>query len=144
MCLRGEGGPFYSPRRSVPAKIKKETCGHRLLEDKIESPAKAHLDGSPSGFGRPKGLAGPRLHPPRPIFLWLADRWALVLSLGCILLGTPVSSGLWALFVGETQAAIFCAFLVRLLVFSFVFNLWVPADHNSPKLVEPISNKPYN
>ena len=47
-------------------------------------------------------------------------------------------------FVGETQAAIFCAFLVHSLVFSFVFNLWVPADHNSPKLVEPISNMPYN
>ena len=70
---------------------------------------------------------------------WLADRWALVLSLGCILLGTPVTSGLWALFVGETQAAIFCAFLVRSLVFSFVFHQWVPADHNSPKLMELIS-----
>ena len=56
----------------------------------------------------------------------------------------PVYSSLWALFVGETQAAIFCAFLVRSLVFSFVFNLWVPTDHNSPKLVEPISNKPHN
>ena len=66
------------------------------------------------------------------------------LILGCILLGTLVSSGLWALFVGETQAAIFCAFLVRSLVFSFVFNLWVSVDHNSPKLMEPISNKPSN
>ena len=47
-------------------------------------------------------------------------------------------------FVGETQAAIFCAFLVRSLVFSFVFNLWVPAKHISPKLMELISYKPYN
>ena len=47
-------------------------------------------------------------------------------------------------FAGETQAAIFYAFLVRSLVFSFVFHPWVPADHNSPKLVEPISKKPYN
>ena len=132
------------PRRSVPAKIKKETCGHRLLEDKIESPAKVHLDGSPSGLDRPKGSPSPRWRPPRPIFLWLADRWALVLSLGCILLGTPVSSGLWAPFVSEMQVTIFCAFLVRSLVFSFVFHLWVPADHNSPKLVELISYKPYN
>ena len=108
--VRGEGGPFYSPRRSVPAKIKNETSGHRLLEDKIESPAKTHLDGSPSGFGQPKGWAGPRWRSPRPIFLWLADRWAQVLSLGCILLGTPVSSSLWALFVSETQDWIICAF----------------------------------
>ena len=63
-----------------------------------------------------------------------------------------VGAGVWlvglvcqvGLFVSETHVAIFCAFLVRSLVFSFVFNLWVPADHNSPKLVEPISNKPYN
>jgi hypothetical protein len=47
-------------------------------------------------------------------------------------------------FVSETQVAIFYTFLVRSLVFSFVFNLWVPADLNSPKLVEPISTKPYN
>ena len=47
-------------------------------------------------------------------------------------------------FVSETQVTIFCAFIVRLLVFSVVFHLWVPADHNSPKLVEPIKNKPYN
>ena len=59
-------------------------------------------------------------------------------------LGWSVWSVRWALFVSETQVAIFCAFLVRSLVFSFVFNLWVPADHNSPNLVEPISNKPYN
>ena len=51
--VRGEGRPFYSPRRSVSARINMEICGHRLLEDKIESPAKKHLDGSLSGFGRP-------------------------------------------------------------------------------------------
>ena len=58
--------------------------------------------------------------------------------------GWSVWSVRWALFVSETQVAIFYDFLVRSLVFSFVFNLWVPTDHNSPKLVEPISNKPYN
>ena len=29
-----------------------------------------------------------------------------------------------------------CAFLLRSLVFSFAFQLWVPAYHDSPKLVE--------
>ena len=85
------------------------------------------------------GPGDPQVAPPRVYLPWLADRWALVLSLGCILLGTPVSSGLWALFVSEMQVMIFYAFLVRLLVFSFVFHLWVPADHNSPKLMELIS-----
>jgi len=81
--------------------------------------------------GRPAQMA-----PPRPSFLWLAGRWALTLSLGCILLGTPVSYGLWALFVSVTQDWIICAFLLHSLVFSLAFRLWVPADHDSPKLVE--------
>ena len=90
------------------------------------------------------GVGRPQVAPPRLYLLWLADRWALVLSLGCILLGTPVSSSLWAPFVSEMQVTIFCAFLVRSLVFSFVFHLWVPADLNSPKLMELISYKPYD
>jgi len=55
----GEEGSFYSPNRSIPAKICMETRGHRLLEDKIKSLAKLHQDRSPSGFGRPKGSAAP-------------------------------------------------------------------------------------
>jgi hypothetical protein len=50
----------------------------------------------------------------------------------------------WALLVSETQEGIFCAFLLHSLVFSLVFQLWVPANHNSPKLVEPIRIKLYS
>ena len=128
--------PFYSPRRSVPAIFNKESPVHRFLEDKIKSPAKPHLDGSQSGFGRPQGSADPWWHSPGSSFLWLAGRWALTLFLGCILLGAPVSYGLWARLVSGTQDWIIYAFLLRSLVFSFAFQLWVLADHDSPKLME--------
>ena len=40
-CLvMGEGGSFYSPRRSVPARNKYGNTGHRLQEDKDDLPAK--------------------------------------------------------------------------------------------------------
>ena len=39
-------------------------------------------------------------------------------------------------FVSVTQDWIICAFLLHSLVFSLAFRLWVPADHDSPKLVE--------
>ena len=32
--------PFYSPKRSVPARIKYGNTGHRLQEDKDDLPAK--------------------------------------------------------------------------------------------------------
>ena len=89
------------------------------------------------GSGDPEGRPAPDGTPPGPPSSgWLAGRWALTLSLGCILLGTPVSYGLWALFVSVTQDWIICAFLLHSLVFSLAFRLWVPADHDSPKLVE--------
>ena len=49
---------------------------------------------------------------------------------------SPVSYDLWALLVSVTRDWIICAFLLRSLVFSFAFQLWVLADHDSPKLVE--------
>ena len=133
MVLRGEGGSFYSLRRSVPTKIKKKTCGHRLLEDKIESPTKAHLDESPSGFGRPQ-MALPQAH--LPLACWQVGSGLIP----CVHLAWHTRF-VWFVgpFLSEMQVMIFYAFLVRLLVFSFVFHLWVPADHNSPKLAELIS-----
>ena len=65
------------------------------------------------------------------------------ISLGCMCLSTPISYGLWALLVSEMQDWIICAFLC---VFTCVYarmQQWVHADHNSPKLVELISYKPY-
>ena len=55
------------------------------------------------GVGRPRGSAEHNWRYPGPAFLWTTDRWALVLILGCILLGMPILSGLWALLLSETQ-----------------------------------------
>ena len=90
-----------------------------------------HQDGKQGWFGRPHfTISG---HCPSLVHCLVGPdvKWS-------------VWSVRWALFVSETHVAIFCAFLVRSLVFYFVFNLWVPTEHNSPKLMEPISKKPYN
>jgi len=105
--MRGDGCPLLCPRRSIPAILNKETPGHQLLEDKISSLAKSHLDGSP--FGRPWGRPTPRWR----ILGSTSPGW---------LIGAPVSSSLWGLLVSEMQNRIFYAFLLRSLVFSFVFQ----------------------
>ena len=59
-------------------------------------------------------------------------------------LRSSVCSVLWALFVSVTQDWIFCAFVLRLLLISFLFHVWVPAIQESPKLVEMVRNEPYS
>ena len=59
-----------------------------------------------------------------------------MLILGCILLGAPILSGLGALLLSETQVQ---DILFISSVFTCVFlvlQMWVPANDNSPKLVE--------
>ena len=51
------------------------------------------------GVGQPIGSVEPKRGSLRPVFFWITGRWALVLILGCILLGVPVSSDLWAILV---------------------------------------------
>ena len=91
-----------------------------------------------------RGSAKPKWRSPRPAFLWSADRWALVLILGCILLVVPISSSLLALLVSETQLQDICAFLLCSLVFSSFYRcgcLQMIIHQNS---WNSISHKPYN
>ena len=39
---------------------------------------------------------------------------------------------------------VFCVFLLRLVLVFSLFRIWVPANQESPKLVEMVSNKPYS
>ena len=81
-CLvRGEGGPFYSPRRSVPARIKYGNTEHRLQEDKDNLPAKARTIWRQHGAGRPQGSAGPRAPPLAPPFILDTARGAPILCM---------------------------------------------------------------
>ena len=62
------GGSFYSPKRSVPARIKYGNTRHHLQEDKdkirrINHSAKDQAEGLPGGVGRPPGSAEPSLVP---------------------------------------------------------------------------------
>ena len=64
VCVRGgEGGPFYSANRSVPATNKYENIVHCLGVDQIKFPAKAEAGWRQQGAGRPYGSAGPRVAP---------------------------------------------------------------------------------
>ena len=83
-----------------------------------------------------RGSAEPKWRSPGPAFLWTTDRWALVLILGCILLGTPISTSLWALLLSETHVQdILCISSVFTCVF-LILQMWVLAIDNSLKLVE--------
>ena len=50
---------FYSPRRSVPARIKYGNTGHRLQEDKDDLPAKDEAEWRRAGFHLPTEPAKP-------------------------------------------------------------------------------------
>ena len=77
-------------------------------------------------------------------FCWVSAWWVLMSDRSVLGLGWSVWSGLWALFVGITQHRIFYAFVLRLLSIFALFQVWVPAIQESPKLVEIVSIKPYN
>ena len=66
--MKGEGGPFYSPNRSVAGIDKGGNVDNRLLEDKLKLPAKTEPEPPQWGFGRPMGSAKPLLRWFGPIF----------------------------------------------------------------------------
>ena len=57
---------------------------------------------------------------------------------------TSVFSVKWALLVSVMQGWIFYASVLRLVYVFIVFHIWVPSNHNSPKLVELVRVKSYN
>ena len=142
--MRGEGGPFYSPRRSVPAKIKYGNTGHRLQEDKDDLPAKARTIWRQHGAGRPQGSATPQVPPLAPPFVLDTARWAPILCTSVLGLYTLAFSVKWAHLVSVTQDEVFCVFLLCLVLVFSLFHVWVPTNQESPKLVELIRIKSYN
>ena len=78
-----DGGPFYSPLRSVPANFIHGNIHNRLQEDQIRLPAKMHLDESQGRFGRTMGSAGPTLAPLATVFLRVSALWVLMLVCRC-------------------------------------------------------------
>ena len=124
VCLvRGEGGSFYSPRRSVPVRIKYGNTGHHLQEDKDDLPAKVEVDWRQSGAGRPCGSAGPRVPLLAPPFVLDTARWAPNLCMSVPGLCTSIFYVKWASFGCVTQTVMFCVFLLRLLRVSCYFRL---------------------
>ena len=145
VCVRGgEGGPLYSANRSVPALNKYGNIVHRLGVDQIEFPAKDEAGWRQRGFSRPWGLADPRVPPLAPPFVLDTAWWAPILCTSVPGLCTLIFSVKWAHLVSVTQDEVFCVFLLRLVLVFSLFRVWVPANKESPKLVELIRIKFYN
>ena len=100
MCVECvEGGPFYRPLRSVPAKFILGNIHNRLQEDQIRLPAKMHLDGSQGRFGQTMGSAGPTLAPLATVFLRVSALWVLMwyVGAGVQLVGLVCQVGLFCM-----------------------------------------------
>ena len=144
VCVRGgEGGSFYSRRRSDPGGDKGGNIDNRLLDDKHELPAKTEANWRRSGAGRPCGSAGPQVSPLALPFVLDTAKWAPNLCMSVPGLCSSIFFVKWAHFVGETQDEVFCVFLLRLVLVFSLFRVWVPANEESPKLVEFVSNNSY-
>ena len=145
VCVeRGEGGPLYSANRSVPALNKYENIVHRLRVDKNELLAKTEAGWRRNGAGRPCGSDGPWVAPLAPPLVLDTAKWAPNLCMSVPGLCSSVFSIKWAYFEGETRDGIFYVFLLRLMLVFSLFRVWVPANQESPKLVELIRIKSYN
>ena len=114
----GEGGSFYSPRRSVPAINKYGNIWEPPYVDKISLPAKARAIWCQSGAGRPCGSAGPRVPPLAPPFILDTARWAPNLCISVPGLCSSVFYVKWASFGCVTQQRCFVYLCCVFCVFS--------------------------
>ena len=124
--------------------IKYGNTRNRLWEDKSDLPAKARANWRQCGAGRPRGSAGPRVPPLAPPFVLDTARWAPILCTSVSGLCTSIFSVKWAHLVSVTRDEVFCVFLLHLVLVFSLFRIWVPANQESPKLVELIRIKSYN
>ena len=145
VCVRGgEGGPLYSANRSVPATNKYGNIVHRIRVDKNELPAKTGAGWRRNGAGRPCDSAGPWVAPLAPPLVLDTAKWAPNLCMSVPVLCSSVFSVKWAHFEAETRDGIFCVFFSAFTCVFIIFHQWVPADHNSPKLVELVRINSYH
>jgi hypothetical protein len=97
VCVNGGEASFYTLQGQFPPSLRMETLATALEEIRMIFPPKIWQPGKPSRFNRIWGSAEPRWCSLGSAFLWIADRWAVLLILGDSGLGTPVWSDLWAL-----------------------------------------------
>ena len=116
--VRGEGGSFYSPRRSVPARNKYGNIWEPPYVDKIILPAKTRVIWRQHGAGQLCGSAGPRVAPLAPPFVLDTARWAPILCMSVPGLCTLVFFVKWAHLASVTRDAIFCGFSCVFFLFS--------------------------
>ena len=130
--------------RSVPAIFRYGNVDNRLWEDKGESPAKVHLDWYQARFSQTRGSSGPLAPLLAAIFGQETDMWVLFPGMCEPRSCTSVCSDKWALLVSVTQDEVFSMFMLHLVPIFSLFRIWVPANQESPKLVELIRIKTYN
>ena len=107
--MRDGGGGFYSGGGGVGATpchpcMESLYPGIRIMHHGITLRKSRGYSTSKMGLiGLTGGSAGPFSWPFGPIFGGRTPCGLLVLSMSCILCGTPISYGLWALLLSETQ-----------------------------------------
>ena len=97
-----------------------------------------HLDGLQGWFGWPRAL--PLASP----FVLDTARWAPILCMSVPGLCTSVFLVKWAHLASVMQDEVFCVFMLHLMLVFPLVRVWVPANQESPKLVELVCIKPYN
>ena len=130
--------------RSVPAGIKYGNTRDRRWDGGGDLPAKARAIWRQKGVGGPQSSADPQVPPLAPPFVLETAMWAPILCTSVLGLYTLAFSVKWAHLVSVTQDEVFCEFLLRLVLVFSLFRVWVPANQESPKLVELIRIKSYN
>ena len=90
------------------------------------------------------GSADPPVPPLATAFLRYTAWWVLMSDGRCRGFVRQFSLSKIAHFVGETRDRIFRVFFSMFTSVFLIFHQWMPADHNSQKLMELVKIKPYN
>ena len=141
--MRGEGGSFYSPRRSVPARNKYGNTRHCLQEDRINFPAKDETEAADMGPADPVVQPAHECRLSRRLSSWTLPGGPPTCVCRCRALYVSFLCQMGLCWMCNA-AAMFCVSLLCLLRVFMLFPTCVPANQESPKLVEMVSNKPYS
>ena len=136
MLERVCGGSFYSFKGRFPPSSDMETCSTAFGWIRKNHWPKC------TWTGACLGSAGPTALPLATVFCWVTGEWALSCVCRCRGFFCRFTLCLWALFVSVMQGWIFCAIVLCLLSVFPLFRVWVPANHESPKLMEFLAISP--
>ena len=141
VCVRGgEGGSFYSPRRSVPTRNK---YGNHLMWIRSVFLPKLGPFGAKVGPADPVVRSAHEWCPSRRLASWTLPGGPPLVYVGAGALYVSFLCQMGLFWMCNT-AAMFCVSLLCLLHVLVLFTTCVSAINNSPTLVEFVSNNSYH